>query len=151
MGSQDIERFVRRAEMRPDAAWKLIQSRLLEAAGEEDIFTSASGGRVPVDPQTLNAAEETLTGEGAIHEDFGKVWMDYGHYGSDPDAPTDHDTSSWTPLDDVEDDPNETLLPTYVSMKRAEESVNRSVRNLSKEDLRSMIRKELLEAFSNRR
>lgn len=57
-----------------------------------------------------------------LREDIGKVWMDYGHYGSDTDAPPDHDTSSWSPLDDVEDDAREVLSAPYVSRNRTVEA-----------------------------
>jgi hypothetical protein len=41
----------------------------------------------------------------SLSEDIGKVWMDYGQYGSDTDGPPDHDTSTWTPNDDEEEHP----------------------------------------------
>lgn len=141
--------------MRPDAAIRLIREKLLREMGEE-IFTVASPGHVQVDQEDLEAAEDVLAvyeskmEVDTIHEDIGKVWMDYGHYGGDPDAPTDHDTSSWSPLDDVEDDPDETLLPTYVSMKRAEESITRGVKSLTKMELRSMIREEIIDTVRSK-
>jgi hypothetical protein len=104
---------------------------------KDNIFTMASVKGASVSADDLATAEEALAGaevseavyervrravRKTLREDIGKVWMDYGHYGSDTDAPPDHDTSSWSPLDDVEDDAREVLSAPYVSRNRTVEA-----------------------------
>lgn len=107
--------------MTPEAEWKMMRAALLREM-DKDIFTVASPGRIRVDQEDLDAAQDVLAGSDSIQEDFAPIFMDYGHYGSDTDGPPDHDTLSWSPLDDVEEDPDENLLPSYVSRKRTKES-----------------------------
>ena len=112
-----------------------MKTRILREMDEESIFTDASPGKVPVDPADMQAIQADPTVQEskirravrrALGEDIGKVWMDYGQYGSDTDGPSDHDVASWSPIDDVEDDPDESLSPAYVSRKRSDESRRRA-------------------------